>query len=125
MMFIGGGIICLVLLLFVRQTMEKLYPIIQIFIFFLFVAQLFRHLLEPIFRKLATSFSNVPYSETLLYTAVLLLVNQLVEGLFHEHDQESIGQAITIAIQLSIVSIWLMKLQPVIAEMVALLQRVS
>lgn len=125
MIYIGASIVCLLLLLFVRESMEKLYPIVQVAIFCILFAQIFVHAVKPLFERLATGFTIVPHSETLLYSALLLLVNQFVEALLVEHDLESIAQAVTVAIHVSLVSMWFIKLEPVVLQMIALLERVS
>lgn len=125
MSFIGYGIVCLLLLLFVRGTMEKLHPIVQVLVYFILIAEIYRQLLRPIFTQLATSFTHIPYSQSILYSAFLLIINELIQAILEENEQEAIGQAVTLAVRASLISMWFVQLRPAIMQMTTLLQKLS
>ncbi len=123
MSYIGYGVVCLVLLLFVRGTFEKLHPLLQVVVCIILFAEIFQQWLRPIFTQLAKSFTMIPYSHSILYTAFLLLISQLLQNLLEGQDEEAIGQAVAIAVRASLVWMWIVQLKPAVTQMTALLQK--
>ena len=80
-------------------------------------------LLIPLFQQLHIVFQKVPYSKSLLWTAFLLLLGEMICGLLEQLEYEAFATLVNFAVRLVLVSYWLSLLQPAFQTIANLLER--
>ncbi|WP_063180307.1 hypothetical protein [Lysinibacillus odysseyi] len=105
--------------------MGKLHSIISIIFFFLFLTQVYQFVLYPLFSELASVTNVLPYSKLILYTALLLLFNQLIKAILEEQEYEALSKGVDIAVRGSLILLWIQQLKPAMSQLTVLLQKLS
>ncbi|MEK4628269.1 MAG: pyruvate formate-lyase [Solibacillus sp.] len=123
MISLFASIIFVVLLVLIKQSMDKLHAIIVVIAFFIFVQFIILRQLIPLWQKLAQIFTQVPYSKGLLFTAFLLILSELICSLLDQLEYESFVTAVQLSIRIVLVSYWLTLLEPAFRTLVNLLER--
>lgn len=118
-------VVCMVLLNFIKGAIGKLHSIISIIFFFLFLTQVYQFVLYPLFSELASVTNVLPYSKLILYTALLLLFNQLIKAILEEQEYEALSKGVDIAVRGSLILLWIQQLKPAMSQLTVLLQKLS
>ncbi len=125
MKYLVFTVVCMVLLNFIKGAMGKLHSIISIIFFFLFFTQIYRFVLYPLFSELVSITDVLPYSKLIIYTALLLLFNQLIKTLLEEHEYDALSGGVDIAVRGSLILLWIQQLKPAMSQLTVLLQKLS
>lgn len=125
MKYLVFTVVCMVLLNFIKGAMGKLHSIISIIFFFLFLTQIYQFVLYPLFSELASITDVLPYSKLIIYTALLLLFNQLIKTLLEEHEYDALSEGVDIAVRGSLILLWIQQLKPAMSQLTVLLQKLS
>ena len=123
MISLFASIISLVLLLFIKQSMDKLHSIVVVIFFFIFIQFIVLRQLIPLWQQLNSAFQKVPYSKGLLFTAFLFVLSELICELLDQMEYEAFALAVKLSIRLTLVSYWFVLLQPAFHRLVNLLER--
>jgi hypothetical protein len=123
MISLFASIIFVVLLLLIKQSMDKLHAIIAVIAFFIFVQFIILRQLIPLWQQLAQIFTQVPYSKGLLFTAFLLILCELICALLDQMEYESFVTAVQLSVRIVLVSYWLTLLEPAFRTLVNMLGR--
>lgn len=118
-------VVCMVLLNFVKGAMGKLHSIISIIFFFLFLAQIYQLVLYPLFSELVSITDVLPYSKLIIYTALLLLLSQLIKSVLEEQEYDALSDGVDIAVRGSLILLWLQQLKPAMSQLTVLLQKLG
>ena len=108
---LGMFIIGFLLLMFMRQVNGPLYPMVFTIMFLWLLVYVWTMKWRPFVVKLEAIFESVPYSKPLLLTATILVISDLLEALFSQFDMESYGQLLKVAVQLTIILLWLPEIE--------------
>lgn len=120
-----ASVILLLLLVLIKQSMDKLHALFVVIFFFIFCQFVIRNQLIPLWQKLASIFEQVPYSKGLLYTALLLILSELFCELLEQLEYESLAAIVKLSIRITLVGFWLLELQPALTTLLSLLERFS
>ena len=123
MISLFASVIFLVLLLFMKQSMDKLHGILVVIAFFIFMQFVVRHQLVPLWQQLAHLFNSVPYSKSLLFTAFLFIMNELLCELLEQLEYEAFASLVTLSIRITVILYWIKELQPAFQSLARLLER--
>ncbi|AWE07937.1 pyruvate formate-lyase [Lysinibacillus sp. 2017] len=118
-----ASIIFLLLLLLLKQSMDKLHPIILVILFFILMQFVMMGQLIPLWQQLSNVFQAVPYSKSLLFTAFLFVIGEMICALLDQFEYEAIATVVKLSIRITVVSYWLKILQPAFQTLVNLLER--
>lgn len=118
-------VVCMVLLNFIKGAIGKLHSIISIIFFFLFLAQIYQLVLYPLFSELVSITDVLPYSKPIIYTALLLLLSQLIKAVLEEQEYDALSEGVDIAVRGSLILLWLHQLKPAMSQLTVLLQKLG
>ncbi|MEO4052430.1 hypothetical protein AAFN87_03155 [Solibacillus sp. CAU 1738] len=68
---------------------------------------------------------HVPYAVSLIYTAALFLLGELLYTLLVENEYEAIGELLLLVVRITLIMYWISELEPVIQSLSSLLKRVQ
>lgn len=125
MIVLFGSIIFLLLLLLMKEVYRPLHALLTVIFFFILFQYVLREQLMPLFKTLFSITGSVPYGRSLLFTAVLLLIGQLIVALLVEQEYEAIAEVVRLAVRLTLLTFWLMQLTPAFKELQTLLERLQ
>ena len=123
MISLFASVIFLVLLLFMKQSMDKLHGILVVIAFFIFMQFVVRQQLVPLWQQLAHIFNIIPYSKGLLFTAFLFILNELLCELLEQLEYEAFASLVTLSIRITVIVYWIKELQPAFQSLSRLLER--
>ncbi|WP_234417255.1 pyruvate formate-lyase [Lysinibacillus sp. 2017] len=106
-----------------KQSMDKLHPIILVILFFILMQFVMMGQLIPLWQQLSNVFQAVPYSKSLLFTAFLFVIGEMICALLDQFEYEAIATVVKLSIRITVVSYWLKILQPAFQTLVNLLER--
>ena len=118
-------VVCMVLLNFIKGAIGKLHSIISIIFFFLFLAQIYQLVLYPLFSELVSITDVLPYSKPIIYTALLLLLSQLIKAVLEEQEYDALSEGVDIAVRGSLILLWIQQLKPAMSQLTVLLQKLG
>ncbi|MER1984904.1 MAG: pyruvate formate-lyase [Solibacillus sp.] len=125
MIVLFGSIIFLLLLLLMKEAYRPLHALLTVILFFILFQYVLREQLLPLFKTLFSITANVPYGRSLLFSAVLLIIGQLLVALLVEQEYEAIAEVVRLAVRLTLITFWLMQLTPAFKELQTLLERLQ
>ncbi|MER2106641.1 MAG: pyruvate formate-lyase [Solibacillus sp.] len=125
MIVLFGSIIFLLLLLLMKEAYRPLHALLTVILFFILFQYVLREQLLPLFKTLFSITANVPYGRSLLFSAVLLIIGQLLVTLLVEQEYEAIAEVVRLAVRLTLITFWLMQLTPAFKELQTLLERLQ
>ncbi|MER2191188.1 MAG: pyruvate formate-lyase [Solibacillus sp.] len=125
MIVLFGSIIFLLLLLLMKEAYRPLHALLTVILFFILFQYVLREQLLPLFKTLFSITANVPYGRSLLFSAVLLIIGQLLVALLVEQEYEAIAEIVRLAVRLTLITFWLMQLTPAFKELQTLLERLQ
>lgn len=125
MIVLFGSIIFLLLLLLMKEVYRPLHALLTVIFFFILFQYVLREQLLPLFKTLFSIAGSVPYGRSLLFSAVLLLIGQLIVALLVEQEYEAIAEVVRLAVRLTLLTFWLMQLTPAFKELQTLLERLQ
>lgn len=118
-------VILLLLLLFIKQAIPTLHPLFAVIFTLIFLQVVAMQTIIPWARSFHAMVQSIPYAQSLLYTAVVLLLSEVILQLLTEHEYDTLGEIMHIAVRISLIVYWLAQLQPIIEALTNLLQKVQ
>lgn len=101
------GVVVFLLLLFVKESNTKLFPLIFVTAFFVLLARIWTTQIRELIERFDALFLEVPFARLILISATLFLLGQILESILDQFDMESLAYIVFIAIRISIVYLWL------------------
>lgn len=116
------GVVVFLLLLFVKESNTKLFPLIFVTAFFVLLARIWTTQIRELIERFDALFLEVPFARLILISATLFLLGQILESILDQFDMESLAYIVFIAIRISIVYLWLDAFEGVLTDLVELVQ---
>lgn len=125
MTILFSAVIYLVLLIFIRQTWDKLHPLISVIFAVVFIQWLFRQQWVPLMTRFVELTTALPYSRALLYTVSLLMLSGFITKLLEEHDYEALAEVVLLSVRILLITFWLQELTPAFQHLMNLFERLQ
>lgn len=116
------GVVVFLLLLFVKESNSKLFPLIFVTAFFILFARMWTTQISGLIERFDALFLEVPFARLILISATMFLFGQILESILEQFDMDSLAYIVFIAIRISIVYLWLDAFEGVLTDLVELVQ---
>jgi len=116
------GVVVFLLLLFVKESNGKLFPLIFVTAFFILFARMWTTQISGLIERFDALFLEVPFARLILISATMFLFGQIFESILEQFDMDSLAYIVFIAIRISIVYLWLDAFEGVLTDLVELVQ---
>ena len=105
-------IICFLILIFVKQSYEKIHVIVSIIMIFIILQIIFANKIIPFFKTLSTTFQSIPFIGLLLGSTIIIIFGEFCMKLFEQYDYDVLQFFVHIVVGITIALLWMEELFP-------------
>ncbi|MDN4493332.1 hypothetical protein [Ureibacillus aquaedulcis] len=125
MTFLIYAVILMILLLFIRETINKLHGIIVVIFFFVLLYFLLSMLTIPFLEQLLSYVQSVPYVPQLVYSALFYQLGLFFQSMFEEEDYETFGELVMFSIRIVLLFYWTSELGKILSDLSSILEKLQ
>ena len=105
-------VICFLILIFVKESYEKIHVIVSIIMVFIILQIIFANKIIPLFQKLSSTFQSIPFIGLLLGSTIIIIFGEFCMKLFEQYDYEVLQYFVHIIVGMTIALLWMEELIP-------------
>ena len=105
-------IICFLILIFVKESYEKIHVIVSIIMIFIILQIIFANKIIPFFKTLSTTFQSIPFIGLLLGSTIIIIFGEFCMKLFEQYDYDVLQYFVHIVVGITIALLWMEELFP-------------
>ena len=105
-------VICFLILIFVKESYEKIHVIVSIIMVFIILQIIFTNKIIPLFQKLSSTFQSIPFIGLLLGSTIIIIFGEFCMKLFEQYDYEVLQYFVHIIVGMTIALLWMEELFP-------------
>jgi hypothetical protein len=125
MTFLIYAVILILLLIFIKETIEKLHSLIVIIFFFILLYFLLSMLAIPFVEQLLSYVQAVPYVPQLVYSALFYQIGLFFQSLFEEEEYETFGVLVMFSIRTVLLIYWSSEFAKVLSNFSSILEKLQ
>ena len=105
-------VICFLILIFVKESYEKIHVIVSVIMVFIILQIIFATKIIPFFKTLSTTFQSVPFIGLLLGSTIIIIFGEFCMKLFEQYDYEVLQYFVHLIVGMTIALLWMEELFP-------------
>ncbi|MDM5334455.1 hypothetical protein QUF56_14555 [Ureibacillus composti] len=125
MTYVFYAVILLLVLMLIKESINKLHGLIAIIFFFILLHFLLSMMIIPFIEQLLSYVHSVPYVPQLVYSALFYQLGSLFHKIFEEEEYEAIGEMVMIAIRIVLLAYWTAEVAKVLSNFSSILQKLQ
>lgn len=125
MTFLIYAVILMLLLMFIKETIDKLHGIIVVIFFFVLLYFLLSMLTIPFIEQLLSYVQSVPYVPQLVYSALFYQLGLFFQSIFKEEEYETFGELVMFSIRIVLLVYWTSELGKILSNMSSILEKLQ
>ncbi|MFC7684743.1 hypothetical protein [Ureibacillus sp. GCM10028918] len=125
MTFLIYAVILMILLIFIKETINKLHGIIVVIFFFVLLYFLLSMLTIPFLEQLLSYVQSVPYVPQLVYSALFYQLGLFFQSIFEEEDYETFGELVMFSIRIVLLFYWTSELGKILSSLSSILEKLQ
>ena len=125
MTFLIYAVILMLLLMFIKETIDKLHGLIVVIFFFVLLYFLLSMLTIPFIEQLLSYVHSVPYVPQLVYSALFYQLGLFFQSIFKEEEYETFGELVMFSIRIVLLFYWTSELGKILSNLSSILEKLQ